>query len=197
MTTFDTLLERNQEFAAHHFPKDVPLMPRAMIIGCVDQRVDPAHVLGLGLGEAIVIRNVGGRITPATLETMGMLARIAQVGGGAPAGEFHLIVLQHTHCGITRLDQDPDMLASYFDIGKEGLLAKAITDPRAAVTVDVAALKAIPTLPANWLVSGLVYDVATGLVEIVMPPAPLASPESNETEKAIQRFPPPASQAHF
>jgi carbonic anhydrase len=68
MTTFDTLLERNQEFAAHQFPKDVPLMPRAMIIGCVDQRVDPALLLGLGLGEAIVIRNVGGRITPATLE---------------------------------------------------------------------------------------------------------------------------------
>ena len=144
MTTFDTLLERNQEFAAHHFPKDLPLMPRAMIIGCVDQRVDPAHVLGLGLGEAIVIRNVGGRITPATLETMGILARIAQVGGGAPAGEFHLIVLQHTHCGITRLDQDPDMLASYFDIGKEGLLAKAITDPRAAVAVDVATRKRDP-----------------------------------------------------
>jgi carbonic anhydrase len=68
MTTFDTLLERNQEFAAHQFPKDVPLMPRAIIIGCVDPRVDPAHVFGLGPGEAIVIRNVGGRITPATLE---------------------------------------------------------------------------------------------------------------------------------
>jgi carbonic anhydrase len=180
MTTFDTLLERNQGFASHEFSKDVPLMPRAMIIGCVDQRVDPAHVLGLGLGEAIVIRNIGGRITPATLETMGMLKRIAQVGGGTPAGEFHLIVLQHTQCGITRLDQDPDMLASYFDIGQESLLAKAITDPRAAVAVDVAALKATPALPGNWLVSGLVYDVATGLVEVVVPPAPLASPESNE-----------------
>jgi carbonic anhydrase len=180
MTTFDTLLERNRDFAAHQFPKDVPLMPRAMIIGCVDQRVDPAHVLGLGLGEAIVIRNIGGRITPATLQTMGMLKRIAQVGGGAPAGEFHLIVLQHTHCGITRLDQDPDMLASYFGIGQEGLLAKAITDPRAAVAVDVATLKATPALPGNWLVSGLVYDVATGLVEVVVPPAPLASPQSHE-----------------
>ena len=96
MTTFDTLIERNQEFAAHHFPKDLPLMPtlRAIIIGCVDPRVDPAHVFGLGPGEAIVIRNVGGRITPATLETMGMLGRIAQGEGGPPAG-FHLVVLHH------------------------------------------------------------------------------------------------------
>ncbi len=180
MTTFDTLLERNQNFASHEFAKELPLMPRAMIIGCVDQRVDPAHVLGLDLGEAVVIRNVGGRITPATLQTMGMLKRIAQAEGGAPAGEFHLIVLQHTQCGITHLDQDPDLLASYFGTSRESLLAKAIPDPRAAVAVDVATLKAIPALPANWLVSGLVYDVATGLVEVVVPPAPLASPESHE-----------------
>jgi carbonic anhydrase len=71
MATFDTLIGRNQDFAAHHFPKNLPLMPtlRTMIIGCVDQRVDPAHLLGLQPGEAIVIRNVGGHITPATLQT--------------------------------------------------------------------------------------------------------------------------------
>jgi len=28
-------------------------------------------------------------------------------------------------------------------------------------------------LPGEWLVSRLVYDVATGLVEIVVPPAPI------------------------
>jgi carbonic anhydrase len=72
------------------------------------------------------------------------------------------------------------MLASYFGIGQEGLLAKAVTDPHAAVAADVATLTAIPALPLNWLVSGLVYDVTTGLVEMVVPPAPLASPESHE-----------------
>ena len=74
------------------------------------------------------------------------------------------------------------MLASYFGIGKEDLLAKAITDPHAAVAVDVATLQALPALPANWLVSGLVYDVATGLVEVVVPPAPLRHAESHEQE---------------
>ncbi len=183
MTTLDTLLERNQDFAAHHFLKDLSMMPRlrTMIIGCVDPRVDPAHVLGLDLGEAIVIRNVGGRITPATLSTLGMLGGIAQRGGGPPTG-LHLVVLQHTQCGIAHLEGQPDLLASYFGIGKEDLPAKAVTDPHAAVAVDVATLKAIPALPVNWLVSGLVYDVATGLVEVVVPPAPLASPESHEEE---------------
>ena len=48
MTTLDTLIERNQDFASHPFPKDVPLLPRfrAMLIGCVDPRVDPALLLG-------------------------------------------------------------------------------------------------------------------------------------------------------
>jgi carbonic anhydrase len=41
--------------------------------------------------------------------------------------------------------------------------------------VDVAALRAIPVLPGEWLLSGLVYDVATGLVEVVVPPAPIRS----------------------
>ena len=175
MTTLDTLIERNQDFASHHFPKDLPLLPtlRVMIIGCVDPRIDPAHLLGLKLGEAVVIRNVGGRITPGTMQTMGMLNRVVQVGEGNPTGEFHLIVLQHTQCGITRLEGDPDMLASYFGVGKEELKAKAVGDPRAAVAVDVAALKVNPALPANWLVSGLVYDVTTGLVDVVVPPASL------------------------
>jgi carbonic anhydrase len=48
------------------------------VIGCVDPRVDPANVLGLKLGEAAVIRNVGGRVTPATLRTLAMLAKVVQ-----------------------------------------------------------------------------------------------------------------------
>jgi len=48
-----------------------------------------------------------------------------------------------------------------------------VTDPHAAVAVDVALLRAITALPGEWLISGLVYDVATGLIEIVVPPTPI------------------------
>jgi carbonic anhydrase len=109
------------------------------------------------------------------LEELGLLGRIGQVAGAIAGGggEFHLIVLQHTDCGITRLAGDPAMLAHYFQIQPEQLKAKAVTDPRVAVAVDVAFLRSIPALPGKWLVSGLVYDVATGLIEIVVPPAPI------------------------
>ena len=172
------MLERNKDFAASPSAAR-ELMPRALpnvkaiIIGCADMRVDPAHVLGIKPGEAVVMRNIGGRITPGLLEQLGLLGRIGEVAGEIPGGggEFHIIVLHHTDCGITRLVGDPAMLVHYFQIQEGELKKEGVTDPRAAVTVDVASLRAIPALPAEWLISGLVYDVATGLVEVVVPPA--------------------------
>ena len=189
MNNLDPLLQRNKEFAAQQSAEGIlmPSLPRAMpnvkaiIIGCADMRVDPAHVLGIKPGEAIVLRNIGGRITPGLLEQLALLGRIGEVAGEIAGGgrEFHLVVLQHTDCGITRLAADPAKLAHYFQIQPGELETKAVTDPRVAVAVDVAALRAIPALPGAWLISGLVYEVATGLVEIVVPPAPIRTAQNS------------------
>src|SRR5215467_12940308 len=183
MSNLDSMLERNKQFAARESAAGtlMPSLPRALpnvravIIGCADMRVDPAHVLGIKPGEAVVMRNIGGRITPGLLEQLGLLGRIGQIAGeiAGGGGEFHLIVLQHTDCGITRLAGDTDKLARYFQIREGELRTKAVTDPCTADAVDVALLRATPGLPSEWLVSGLVYDVATGLVEVVVPPAPI------------------------
>jgi carbonic anhydrase len=178
MTTLDSMLKRNKDFAAGQSAAREP-MPRALpnvkaiIIGCADMRVDPAHVLGIQPGEAVVLRNIGGRITPGLLEQVGMLGRIGEVVGAKPngGGELHLIVLQHTNCGITYLAGETAMLAHFFQTPEPELKAKAVADPRAAVAADVAFLRTIPALPGEWLVSGLVYDVETGLVDVVVPPA--------------------------
>jgi carbonic anhydrase len=183
MNNLDDLLRRNKGFAVEQSAagKLMPSLPRALpnvkavIIGCADMRVDPAHLLGTKPGEAVVLRNIGGRITPGLLEQLGLLGRIGEVAGEIPGGggEFHLIVLHHTDCGITRLAGDPAMLTHHFQVQEGELKTKAVTNPRTAVAVDVAVLRAIPALPGAWLISGLVYDVATGLVEIVVPPAPI------------------------
>jgi carbonic anhydrase len=190
MNYLDRTLQRNKDFATQQTAARelMPSLPRALpnvkaiIIGCADMRVDPAHVLGLKQGEAVVMRNIGGRITPGLLEQLGLLGRIGEVAGEIPGGggEFHIIVLQHTDCGITRLAADPEMLKRYFQVQQGELKTKAVTDPRAAVAVDVAALRAVPALPPEWLVSGLVYDVATGLVEVVVPPAPIRTAQMSE-----------------
>jgi carbonic anhydrase len=179
----DSMLARNKDFAAQQSAAGtlMPSLPRslpnvkAIVIGCADMRVDPSHVLGIKPGEAVIMRNIGGRITPDLLEQLALLGRIGEVAGAIPGGggEFHLIVLQHTDCGITRLVNDPVLLTHYFRIPDRELKAKAVLNPRAALAVDVASLHAIPELPGEWLISGLIYDVATGLVEIVVPPAPV------------------------
>ena len=183
MSTLDQFVQRNKEFAAQQSAAGglMPSLPRAIpavkatIISCADMRADPAHFLGIKPGEAIVMRNIGGRVTPGLVEQLGLLGRIGEAAGviAGAAGEFHLIVIHHTDCGISRLAGSAAQLAHFFQIPESDLKTKAITDPRAAVAVDVAALRAIPQLPAAWMLSGLVYDVATGLVEVVIPAAPI------------------------
>lgn len=176
MNNLDLILKRNKESAAP-VPSLLESLQtlKAVIIGCADMRVDPAHVLGIKPGEAVVMRNIGGRVTPGLLEEFGLLGRIGEVVATIPGGgaEFHLIVLHHTDCGSTRLVGDPAMLAHYFQIPEREVATKSVPDPRKSVIVDVAALRAIPALPGEWLISGLVYDVATGLVEVVVPAAPI------------------------
>lgn len=179
MNTIDTLVQRNHDFATHHFIAGLTLRPtlQTLIISCADPRVDPVHLLGLEQGEAVVLRNVGGRVTPGTMQLLRMLTQLP-AGASAPTGgkagsPFHLIVLQHTDCGITRMASNQEMMAGYFGIPSAELPAKSLLDPRAAVAVDVATLRAIPGLLPTLIVSGLVYDTETGLVDVVVPPAPL------------------------
>jgi carbonic anhydrase len=163
VTVAETLRGRNDAFAAR-FTDPPPAIPKlkTLVVTCADPRVDPAHVLGLELGEAAVIRNIAGRITPATFQTIAMMATVvAQYGA---SGGFELIVLQHTDCGIRRLAQYDDLMAGYFDVPVEELPAKHVTDPYKATAADVAALRANPALPKDLVISGLVYDVETGRV---------------------------------
>jgi carbonic anhydrase len=173
MAAVETLIQRNESFANERFRGELQVIPRmkAMVITCADPRVDPAHILGLELGEAGVIRNVGGRITPATMQTLAMLAAVAAREGAS--GGWELVVLQHTDCGITRLSDYTEVLAEYFGVAEAELPAKSVSDPRQAVAADVAELKGNPLLPAALVVSGLVYDVATGRLETVVEPGPL------------------------
>ena len=111
------------------------------------------------------MRNIGGRITPATLGEWALLGRLGQ--GQPPRG--HLVILHHADCGITRLAGYPEQLAAFFEIPADELESKAVADPYAAVRVDTAIAR--HALPPGRLVSGLVYDVNTGLIQIVDPAA--------------------------
>ncbi|MDT5154307.1 MAG: carbonic anhydrase [Mycobacterium sp.] len=70
---------------------------------------------------------------------------------------------------MTDLAAFPDMLAKYFEIEVAELDAKSVSDPDTSVRVDVDVIRRSIHAPA-YLVSGLVYDVDTGVVEVVVPP---------------------------
>ena len=162
------LVQRNATFAASGGFKGLPFPanPPLRVIGCVDSRVDPGQVLGLRLGEAVVMRNIGGRITPEALRSWALLGRL---GEGQTQSGAHLVILHHTDCGIRRLLDYPEQLAELFGIPVADLERKAVDDPYSAVRIDVDIARR--ALPAGFAVSGLVYDVDTGLVDITVPPA--------------------------
>ena len=169
------LTRRNAAFAANGFDPLLTINPSGnlMVVCCVDPRVDPAHVLGLANGEAAIIRNVGGRITPSTLRTMAMLGKVGQANANTHVpGTWNLVILHHTDCGMTDLAAYPALLAEYFEISEGELAAKSVSDPIGSVRVDVETI--LDNIQGNdFLVSGLVYDVATGGLDVVVAPTPL------------------------
>jgi hypothetical protein len=73
-------LERNRAFAAaggHHGAVVFPNL-RLFVITCLDPRVDPAHFLGLGLSDAMVVRNVGGRVTPEVINDVAFIGQLSE-----------------------------------------------------------------------------------------------------------------------
>src|SRR5260221_13104163 len=113
MSVIETLTQRNEAFASSRFSAELKIMPsmKTMIFGCVDPRVDPVDIFSLAPGEAAVIRNVGGRITPATLQKMAMLGIVPKASGDTAAGG-NLILLHPNNSGITRPPPPPRFLAN-------------------------------------------------------------------------------------
>lgn len=174
MDYIDTLMRRNVEFAENGFDPRLRMMPtsKTLIIGCVDPRVDPMDLFKLASGEAGIFRNVGGRVNPAVFETLGILRTVAVAAGGDIGPDWNLIMLHHTDCGIKRCYcHEPRLLAEHMGVTLAELDNLEINDPYKAVTLDVAALRANADIAGGYTVSGLVYDVETGNVEMVVPPS--------------------------
>jgi carbonic anhydrase len=178
MSVTEVLLERNARFQARYSgPGSLEPTLRSLVLTCADQRVDPAHILGIDLNESIVLRNAGGRVTPEVLNELALLGTIAAIEGMDPG--FELIVVHHTDCGTARLGDSSHhgLLARYFGIDPSDVPGKCVTDPAAAVMLDIAELARNPFVPSTLKVAGLVYHVETGAIEIVRPATPLSSVE--------------------
>ena len=171
MSDFSPFLARNRTFAATAAHEGLPPVPahQLLVVTCMDPRVDPAHVLGVDLGDALVIRNAGGRVTDDVLTEVAFLGQVTAMMFGDTAPPFEVAVVHHTACGSGLL-ADPDFrrsLATTTGTPASRLAELAVTDPAVSVRADVERLRSWPALPARAHVSGHVYDVDTGLVTTV------------------------------
>ena len=163
-------LERNRVFAADGGHEGAGVFPRLRlyVITCLDPRVDPAHFLGLSLGDAIVVRNVGGRVTPEVINDVAFIGQIAE--SVIPDGPlFEVAVIHHTQCGSGAL-ADATFRRRYAErIGapESRLREHAVLDPTATVTRDVELLRSARAISDRVAVSGHVYDVVTGVMETI------------------------------
>ena len=168
----EAALERNRAFAAAGGHEGAVVFPnlRLFVITCLDPRVDPAHFLGLGLSDAIVVRNVGGRVTPEVINDVAFIGQIVE--NALPDGPlFEVAVIHHNQCGAGALADDTfrGRYAERVGADESTLRQRAVLDPAATVTRDVERLRSAPAISPRVNVSGHVYDVVTGLVETVIP----------------------------
>ncbi len=168
----DSALARNRAYAAAGGHQGAVVFPelRLFVITCLDPRVDPAHFLGLGLSDAMVIRNVGGRVTPEVINDVAFISQIAE--NVLPEGPlFEVAVIHHNQCGTGALADDTFRHGYAERIGADEatLREHAVLDPAATVAHDVERLRRTSAISARVTVSGHVYDVTTGLVQTILP----------------------------
>jgi carbonic anhydrase len=169
--TIETALARNRAFAAARGHEGAAVFPalRLFVITCLDPRVDPAHFLGLEPGDAMVVRNVGGRVTPEVIHDIAFISQIAE--SVLPNGPLlEVAVIHHTQCGAGALADDAFRRRYAQRIGAEesALRERAVIDPASTVTSDVERLRSASVISPRVTVSGHVYDVVTGLMQTIL-----------------------------
>jgi carbonic anhydrase len=167
----DSALGRNRAFAAGGGHQGAVVFPnlRLFVITCLDPRVDPAHFLGLSLSEAIVVRNVGGRVTPEVINDVAFIGQLTE--SILPDGPlFEVAVIHHTQCGTGALADDGfrHRYAERIGVEESTLREHAVLDPAATVARDVERLRSGRAISPRIAVSGHVYDVTTGLVQPIV-----------------------------
>jgi carbonic anhydrase len=175
MSNFNELLQNNASFARTTAKDRVPGIPfipnkQVYILTGIDPRVDPAQVFGLQLGDAIVARTVGGRVTPAMIQDLAWISYLHETK--TPGADwFELGVMHHTDCG-SGLFADDDLRHGFATRGFNDaeLAGLAVLDPSVTVPGDVDKLVNAPQISPAIKVSGFSYDIKTGLVTTIVPP---------------------------
>ena len=100
MSVTDELVQNNAQYAESFEKGDLPLPPArgVAVVACMDARLDVHKILGLGEGDAHVIRNAGGVITDDEIRSLAISQRLL--------GTTEIILIHHTDCGMLTFSDD-------------------------------------------------------------------------------------------
>ena len=156
MTAIDEYLANNARYA-ESFSGPLPMPPSShlAVVACMDARLNVYALLGLGDGEAHVIRNAGGVITDDEIRSLAISQRLL--------GTREIMLVHHTDCGMLTFTDDEFKRSILEDTGiKPHWGAESFPDLEEDVRQSIARIKASPFVPHTDAVRGFVFDVATG-----------------------------------
>ncbi len=176
MSAIRAILEANRQYAVEHGTVEIPIRParKLAILTCMDARIQLFPVLGLRLGDAHVIRNAGGRATDDAIRSLIVSTNLL--------GTRQIVVIQHTDCGQNRFTDEAirHHLLAYLGVDSGDTDFLTFRDLHESVREDVGTIRASPLLPRDIVVSGLVFDVATGLLH------PVDVPDDSQADDAAR-----------
>ncbi|MEA2140206.1 MAG: carbonic anhydrase [Solirubrobacteraceae bacterium] len=154
MDAIDELLANNQAFAdslpAEHL--DVRPRRRLAVVTCMDSRLDVFSALGLGDGEAHILRNAGGVITDDVIRSLAVSQR--------RLGTREVMLVHHTDCGMLSLSDDGFRAELQEATGVAPAFAiESFSDLDADVRQSVLRVRRSSFLLHREVVRGFVYDV--------------------------------------
>jgi len=156
MTSIDELLANNRVHADSLEPAHLDLRPsrRLAIVTCMDSRLDVFDALGLGDGEAHILRNAGGVITDDVIRSLAISQR--------KLGTREVMLIHHTDCGMQKLTDDGFRAELQEATGVAPAFAiESFTDADADVRQSILRVRRSEFVPHREVVRGFVYDVDT------------------------------------
>ena len=162
MAVIDELLANNHAFTAGKAQRLLPVQParRLAIVTCMDSRINPLDILGMGPGDAKLLRNAGARVTDDVLRTLVLASWLLGVN--------RVLVMPHTDCKMASGDEASMHRAIFLESGVDtrGIEIRTVGDQLAALRLDVQRIRSFPMLP-RLAVGGAVYDVTSGRLQPV------------------------------
>ncbi len=162
MELIDRLLSSADAYRARYAP-DRPLRPKLhlAIVACMDSRLDLYGMLGLDVGDAHVLRNAGGVITPDTIRSLAISQR--------RLGTRTVMLIHHTNCGLESITDDgfKQELCEAAGMSPDWAV-EAFTDVQADVRQSLQRVRNNPFLLHRDDVRGFVFDVHTGCLDEVI-----------------------------